>query len=472
MERTCQKDCGLEPGRQVVVGVSGGADSLALADCLAVLGYPVLVAHFNHCLRKESSHDQAFVQAYARSRGLVFKSASGDVAAFAGEHGLSIEEAARQMRYAFLFQIAREQAAQALAVGHTADDQVETVLMHLLRGAGLDGLKGMTQRGFLECFDPDIPLVRPLLGVWRAETETWCRSHGLDYRVDATNADTAYARNRLRHEIIPMLEDYNPQARAHIHRLAHHLAGDQRLLVGLSEEAYRTCLQSQGEGYLVFDRKRLVTLDPALGARVLRLAAFKLVKDLRDFDADAVDRALIAVLQAPDGWQTDLPGGLRLQVTTGQICLMTWEADLPEQDWPQIEEGISLEIRQPEKVALENGWWLLVDAVNLEVSCTMPFDHVDRNQAWIDADSLPGGLVIRRAMPGQRFTPLGMTAGSQKLSDFWVNVHLPQRARAGWPVVFSGKDVVWLPGFRLAHAFRITAMTKTIFHLRLIQHPE
>jgi tRNA(Ile)-lysidine synthase len=144
MQLTCKRDCALEPGRPLVVGVSGGADSLALADCLADLGYPVIVAHFDHRLRTESQADLAFVQGYALAKGLPFVSAEGDVSFFAGDHALSIEEAARQMRYAFLFRTAREQAAQALAVGHTADDQVETVLMHLLRGAGLDGLKGMT----------------------------------------------------------------------------------------------------------------------------------------------------------------------------------------------------------------------------------------------------------------------------------------------------------------------------------------
>ena len=469
MQLICKRDCALEPGRPLVVGVSGGADSLALADCLADLGYPVIVAHFDHRLRPESQADLAFVQGYALAKGLPFVSADGDVSLYAGEHGLSIEEAARQMRYAFLFRTAREQAAQALAVGHTADDQVETVLMHLLRGAGLDGLKGMSYRGFIESFDRDIPLVRPLLGVWRVETEAWCRSHDLDYRVDVTNADTAYARNRLRHEIIPLLENYNPRARAHIHRMASHLAGDQRLLVQLTEESFQSCLQAGGEGYLVFDRKLMAALDPALSARVIRLAAFRLVKELRDFDADAVDRILAAVIQSQDSWQTDLPGGLRLRISAGQICLMTWEADLPDQDWPQIGEDSAGKLACPGELALGRGWMLRAEPVEPSVDILRTaLENRDPNQAWLDPGDRSGDLFVKRAPNGQRLVPLGMTSGSQKLSDFWVNVKLPQKARAGWPVVYCEGDLAWLPGFRLAQEFRLTENSRRVIHLRLL----
>jgi tRNA(Ile)-lysidine synthase len=470
MRLTCERDCALEPGRRLVVGVSGGADSLALADCLADLGYPVIVAHFDHRLRSESQADLAFVQGYALAKGLPFVSADGDVSLFAGEHGLSTEEAARQMRYAFLFRTAREQAAQALTVGHTADDQVETVLMHLLRGAGLDGLKGMSYHGFIESFDRDMPLVRPLLGVWRVETEAWCQAHDLDYRVDVTNTDTAYARNKLRHEIIPLLQNYNPRARAHIHRMAGHLAGDQRLLVQLTEESFQSCLQVGGEGYLFFDRNYLAALDPALSARVIRLAASRLVKELRDFDADAVDRILAAIVQSRDSWQTDLPGGLRLRITAGQICLMTWEADLPDQDWPQIGQAAAGNLSCPGKLALGGGWTLHADSVEPSVDILrVALENRDPNQAWLDPGDGSGELVVKCAPSGQRLTPLGMTSGSQKLSDFWVNVKLPQKARAGWPVVYCGGDLAWLPGFRLAQPFRLTQNSLRVIHLCLLK---
>ncbi len=153
------------------MGVSGGPDSLALLHYLRGAGYPLLVASFNHHLRPEAGADVAHVQKIAEGLGLPFVTDSADVAAYAAANGLSTEEAARELRYRFLFRAAREAEAQAVAVGHTADDQAETVLMHFLRGAGLAGLKGMPPRVILPGFDAEIPLVRPLLGWTRAQTE-------------------------------------------------------------------------------------------------------------------------------------------------------------------------------------------------------------------------------------------------------------------------------------------------------------
>ncbi len=152
LERICARECALKKSSPLVVGVSGGADSLTLVDSLLSLGYAVVVAHYNHQLRADSQADAEFVNTYALGNKLDCETGSGDVASFASDHGLSIEEAARQLRYTFLFEIAHRHKAQAVAVGHTADDQVETILMHILRGSGLAGLKGMPWRGILESF--------------------------------------------------------------------------------------------------------------------------------------------------------------------------------------------------------------------------------------------------------------------------------------------------------------------------------
>ena len=158
----------------LVVGVSGGADSVCLLDSLHRLGLPLVAAHFDHGLRDESKEDACRVEALVKDMGLPFQQARKDVRALAAREGLSIEEAARKARYRFLFDTARSHQAQAVAVAHTADDQVETVLMHLLRGAGLGGLKGISSRLVIPEWDENLPLVRPLLGVWRSETEAWC----------------------------------------------------------------------------------------------------------------------------------------------------------------------------------------------------------------------------------------------------------------------------------------------------------
>ena len=167
IESIFRDTCQLTPDRNILVGVSGGPDSLCLMEALRQVGYPIIVAYFNHRLRPDSE-----IEANALEKTVARKMVSsvfeeGDVRGYAESEGLSIEEAARTLRYRFLFEQARAYEAQAVAVGHTADDQVETVLMHFLRGAGLTGLKGMSYRAFLPAFDENIPVVRPLLDVWR-----------------------------------------------------------------------------------------------------------------------------------------------------------------------------------------------------------------------------------------------------------------------------------------------------------------
>ena len=218
LETVFRDQCGLDPNRPVLAGVSGGPDSLCLLDILHTAGYRVIVAHFNHQLRPEADQEADSVSARARSLGLPFASACADVRAYAGAHRLSLEEAARMLRYQFLFASARKYEAQAVAVGHTADDQVETVLMHFLRGAGLAGLKGMEYRTLLPVFDQQIPLVRPLLSLWRADTEAYCREHALQPHYDVSNTDQAFFRNRLRHALLPELEKYNPRVKESVCR--------------------------------------------------------------------------------------------------------------------------------------------------------------------------------------------------------------------------------------------------------------
>ncbi|MFH2040471.1 MAG: tRNA lysidine(34) synthetase TilS, partial [Chloroflexota bacterium] len=206
LEHEC-KGLNLDP---ILVGVSGGPDSLCLLDVLVKAKRPVIVAHFNHLLRPESDQEAEHVKHMAQHYGLPFVTGSQDVKAFASKNGFSLEEAARKLRYRFLFAQAHKLGAMVIAVAHQADDQVETVLMHFLRGAGLNGLKGMIPVTLLPEFDPEIRLIRPLLRTWRKDIEAYCETHKLDTVEDLTNLDQTYFRNRLRHSLIPTMETYNP----------------------------------------------------------------------------------------------------------------------------------------------------------------------------------------------------------------------------------------------------------------------
>jgi tRNA(Ile)-lysidine synthase len=226
IEAVLRDECKLVKDRPIIVGVSGGPDSLCLMEALRQAGYKVIVAHFDHQLRPESADDAHAVEKIASRLMLASMIDGADVRAHAELNKLSIEEAARNLRYRFLFGLAHDYDAQAVAVGHTADDQVETVLMHFLRGSGLAGLKGMSHCTIVETFDPLIPIIRPLLDYWREETVVYCAANGLRPHYDSTNDSLNFQRNRIRHLLLPTLESYNPKFREAVHRMSQSLKAD------------------------------------------------------------------------------------------------------------------------------------------------------------------------------------------------------------------------------------------------------
>ena len=451
----------LQSSQPILAAVSGGPDSLALLHILHGLGYPLVCATFNHRLRPEAGDEVAYVRQVAKGLGVPFVTDSADVAAYAGAEGLSLEEAARTLRYRFLFREAHQAGAQVVATGHTADDQAETVLMHFLRGAGLDGLKGMTPRVVLPVFDAEIPLVRPLLGWRRADTEGYCRENGLAPLRDPTNNDTTYFRNRLRYELLPELERYNPRIRETLARTALALQGDEALLAEVIEAAWQKSVLETGAGFIAFDRSRLEKNSPALRRNLFRRAAFTLRPGLRDMGFEALERA--AMLQP-----VDLAGGLRLFVEGEKIYLAAYEAALPFSDWPQVWEQCSVNNNQS-SVELGNGWILSRELILLSTeNCLL---NTDNWSAWLDADLTGDELRVRSVRAGDRFQPLGMPGASVKLQDFFVNIKLPKRARQHWPLVCVGDEIAWVAGLRLAHPFRMTEQTRRALVLELKRLP-
>ncbi|MCL4562208.1 MAG: tRNA lysidine(34) synthetase TilS [Chloroflexi bacterium] len=460
--------CGVTKSSVLLAGVSGGPDSLCLLDALHRLGYAVIAAHFNHHLRPEADEDARRVAEMAEERGLRSTLGEGDVAALAEDSAMSVEEAARVKRYEFLFEQARRVNAQAVVVGHTADDQVETVLMHLLRGAGLAGLKGMTYTSLNPEWDASIPLVRPLLGIWREETEAYCAEFSLQPVTDASNRDTTYFRNRLRHELIPFLQSYNPRIRTAIWRTSFSLAGDFDTVQQVSRQALANCLQQQSKGYLALDLPNLKGLSPGVQRGVLRLAITRLRPQIRDVDYLSIDRALDFIARPPLSGRTDLLGGLSLIAETDRLYLVDSDARLPETGWLKIDLLTPARLEGPGKVIIADDWALIAEWVDAGDRCLIDLARkASPYEAWLEGERELFPLVVRRRAPGDRFQPLGMDGKWVKLSDFFMNVKLPRRARDRWPLVCAQDQIVWIPRYRPAHAMRITAATRKALYLRL-----
>ena len=471
----------LHPGDRVVVGVSGGPDSLCLLDILARLadrhGLALTAAYLNHGLRGEAAAEAGFVQAQAEARSLPFYSETVDTLARALEHKESVEAAARALRYGYFGRVAHAVGAARIAVAHTQDDQAETVLMHLLRGAGLKGLIGMPAGRLLSpaeitphAADVDagslpqgtaLQLIRPLLAVTRLEVMAYCAEHGLEPRLDASNLDQGYLRNRVRHSLLPALADYNPNLRAVLARSAEALRGDYELVQDAVQALWMAnALPGEVAGEAAFIRDRWGRLSEAQQRALLREAAGRLLGHLTDIDYAPIAAAARFSRTAAAGRSCTVAAGLTLSLETERVVLRAAgpPPHLFEADAPLLQDDGSL----------APGWRLETEATAI-ASWARPDGAGDRWTEYVDAARAAANLLVRARRPGDRFSPLGMNGRSMKISDFMLNVKLPIGLRDRWPLVLVGEEIVWVAGLRLDDRFRVTDASRQIMRLAFVR---
>ncbi len=472
IESILSDECGLVKDRPVIVGVSGGPDSLCLMETLRQAGYPVIVAHFNHQLRPESSQDARMVEKTAARLMLGCIIDGANVRAYAEQEKLSIEEAARNLRYRFMFRLARERNAQAVAVGHTADDQVETVLMHFLRGSALTGLKGMSFRSFLKVFDAEIPIVRPLLKMWREETVMYCAVNGLRPHYDSSNDSLNFQRNRIRHLLIPSLESYNPKFREAVLHMTESLKGDYAFVMETLDKAWQETVTDMDEEVIAFDSALLSKHSIGLQRNLVK-QAMQILRPGVDISFSVLERATNMINNSAHSARVDLKGGLRMFRELGQVYICTLDAELPFNLWPQMMEVKQTPVAVPGQVALAGGWKLNCERWRIPALAKEQAQrNEDQFQVWLDAENLPESFELRTRRQGDHFSPLGMDGHSQKLSDFFVNEKMPQRAREHWPLLCAGDEILWVPGYRSAHPYRLTAASQKVVYFSVTRPPD
>jgi tRNA(Ile)-lysidine synthetase-like protein len=456
----------LPAGGLVVAAVSGGPDSMALLDGLLALGYRVVVAHLDHGIRPESWQEAEQVLRMAALRGVAAVAERGDVLARASD-GENLEAAARRLRYAFLARVAVEAGACAVATGHTADDQVETFLMHLLRGSGTQGLRGMQASQPLSSLVPEahagrVQLVRPLLGVWRHETAEFCRRQGTPVIEDPSNQDQSLLRNRIRHELLPHLESYNPQARAAIHRAAETTAAVHAVLHAAAEKAWPD-LAVPTEGAVLLCLEPLRKLPEVVQAQLLR-RAMEACGSVNE-SADSLARAL-SLVQPGGPNHAQLGGGIEAW-RAGQHLYLMHSGATGWKEFPQCRPGVTLALLARRRTRLEHGWSIicarvaggggLADQVRSERGAS---------RAWVPVSS-PSALSARAWTPGDRMRLFG-SGGSVKVADLLSRCGVPLPARRGWPVVLLQDEVAWIPGVQRGELCRMTGREPEVMQLDLV----
>jgi len=479
VRNTIRKHHMLPPG-SVIVGVSGGADSVALLHILlqlqGELGIRVYAAHLNHRIRgEEADADQACVERLAERWQVPLVVASADVPALARQRKLAIEEAARQARYTFLLRAARDVGARAVAVAHHADDQAETVLMHFLRGAGLAGLRGILPVSDLTRLRMGAPedllrgepvlLVRPLLEVSKAHILAYCRDNGLDFRFDRSNLDQTYFRNRLRHELLPMLETYNPNIREVLRRAAAVAADDYAFLHHELQKAWGKVRVAEGDGWMEFDLKRWRGLHRSLQRGVLREAIRRLRQGLRNINYIHVENALDVLTRTDTGAAT-LPQGLVAVARYGRFYVAE-EGAMPPLPVPQL-AGEPVPVPVPGAAHLSGGRWLLQTQV-LDTVPEQARHNTDPWQAWLDLDAIGANLMLRPRRPGDAFAPLGMGGRLKRLNEFMINAKVPREWRDNWPLLCDESRILWVVGLRVDDRAAIGDATRRVLWVKVAE---
>jgi tRNA(Ile)-lysidine synthase len=453
---------GIKPESELIIGVSGGPDSLALLHIMHkfMSSGCLWVAHLNHGLRPEADDEAAFVAQVADSSGLTFRSKKVDVVKLAQSQGWSVEEAGRKARYLFLANLAKEVKAEATVVAHNADDQAETVLLHLLRGSGLTGLRGMLPESSLPGA-PGIKLVRPFLTTTREEIETYCRSHDLRPMLDSTNVDPVYLRNRLRHELLPLLADFNPQVKRHLLQMAELVAADEALLDELSDLAWHETLREKEVAWLRLDLAKWRSLPLSLQRRTLRRALTELRSSISDISFRTIDLAHQIGMEKETGAEATLPGRITLRLEYEHLLLATDLEQVPR-DNPQLPLGKPQILPVPGSVALDGGW--LLTAVVADVELSEVRNNRDPWLAFFDIGQKPI-LHVRSRMPGEQFQPLGMDGRSASVQDVMVNRKLPASMRDRWPIVVTEEHLLWLVGLQTDERGKVTERSNRIIQL-------
>lgn len=446
-------------GEKVLVAVSGGPDSVCLLHILdklkGDLGIRLHIAHLNHGLRAvEAESDADYVAALAEQLDIPATIETRDVNEYNRGRGTSLEEAAREVRYGFLDEVAQLTGATRVAVGHTRDDMVETLLMHYLRGTGMQGLRGLRPAAPIPYGKQDDGrwVIRPLLGLTGQQTSSYCQSAGLNACIDSTNEQTGFLRNRIRLELLPLLRQYNPDIDEALIRLSDLAVEDTDFIDGQAAIVFDQT--SSSEGCLTcLDSGKLRGVPLALQRRVFRMVLERVYGNLKDVEAVHVE-SLVRLLFGSTGKCVNLPGGLVANNERNRMVIIPpGKQACP---WPALEQEYKLQI--PGETTLP-GW-----RVTGEIIGENYFREDDIFSASFDLNKTGRDLSVRGRVAGDRFYPLGM-AHNRKIQDFLVDSAVPRSWRNSVPLVCSTEQIIWVVGWRIDDRVKVTTSTEQVLRL-------
>ncbi len=451
-----------EKGERVLAAVSGGPDSVAMLDLLRRFRdrgeIELFACHLDHGLRGEDSRaDAAFVAELTERINIPLETARANVRLRAKRRGMSIETAAREARYEFFGKCARKLKCPKVATAHTLSDNAETILQRVIEGTGTDGLCGIPCRR-------DIPgrglveVVRPLLFATRDDVERYLSARALESRLDRSNLEPIYLRNRVRLEILPLLKELNPSVERAIARLAESVARLTECVEDDVAAAAGVIILARRRRSVVLNRNAIAEISPPVASEVVKAVLLDLLPDARKILHSHIDGVIELACGENPAASMHLPGGFEARREYGFIFIRPRE----EESGPGPFEG-RLEV--PGEVVLPGGAGRITARFAAGVALDEFIAGKSAGKEVIDADAVKGVLSVRFPRAGDRFRPLG--GGAKKLQDFFVDEKVPRKARAAIPLVCDGAGIVWVAGHRIAERVKVTVSTRRSIVLEL-----
>ena len=471
VRQTIEKYNLFEPGDKIIVAVSGGADSVCLLNILNSLkkdlNISIHIAHLNHLLReKESERDAEFVRETAELLLLPFTIEKRDIKALKKKLKTSTQAAARTARIDFLQRLKNKINASKIALGHTLDDRVETVLINLIRGSGVSGIAGM------DFFNQKYSIIRPLMDITRKEVETYLSSKKIKFVTDSSNVKKNYLRNRIRLELIPLLENsFNPQIRKRIADTAQILSAEDVYLETQAEEFFKfiltkgsndlwstTKLNRQDINELILNINLMKVIPVPIVYRIIRKALWRLNSNITNLSFSHTDKVFSLITEGRTGASLNLPGKIKAQKLYNKIIFSKSD----KKEFQSLKET---------KVAVPGKTKLLylnktLNTVVLQKN-SVKFITKDKNLGLFDYQKVKLPLTIRNKRDGDRFIPLGMNK-PKKLKDYFIDRKIPQQERKKIPLLVSDGEIMWVIGERISDKFKVTTSTKDVLLIGLV----
>ena len=430
----------------IVIGVSGGPDSMALLYALLEikksLDFNILIAHVNHGVRGDDAlADQLFVEKISKGLALPCYSINVDMEAHAKEMGITSEEAGRDLRYGFFRDILNKYGGGKIAVAHNKDDQAETLLLRLMRGTGIDGLKGMD---FI-CGD----IIRPLLNISRYEIEEYIEKGGIETVLDKTNLLPIYSRNKVRLELLPYIrENFNPSIIDALWRLSRTSNGDCNFLEKYTEDKFDLLVKNKTNHSIILNGSLFNKEDMSIRLRIIRKAICKLLGNLHGFSEQHITQVVEIFERLQTGKRIELPNSLVGRVNYDEFIIEK-KKDENIKDFNYILQIGNNEFK-------ELGISLNVSIIQAQ----MPVKFKD-NAKYFDYDKVKGNIYIRNRKPGDIFNPIGMR-GTKKVKDYFIDKKISKDIRDRIPILMDDKNIIWILGYATSQLYKITEGTKNI----------